>query len=1161
LKYDRIWCGLLLGAAGLCAAADNPISITTACPLSSATAGLPYSVAFSAAPSDLGPYTWTFTFPPNGSPPQGITFSSTGSVSGISSTAGTYPFNVRATSPTGLSAAEPCSLTVLPAAFGFTTTSLPNATASQPYSTAVGVAGGTSPYFYAATGLPDGLEISTTGNISGTASTPGQYLVGIVVTDATETRISQVFQLTVDPPFSIITPTLMNGSVGQPYFQQIAVSPGGVLPYTFIASGLPNGLSMTLKGMLSGTPSQAGTFTITITVFDAVNKSISSDLPITIYSAPAITTSSPLAPATAGQSYQTMLSASGGVGPYVYFILTGGVPGLTLGLDGTLSGIPTTAGTFNLLVQVIDQLRNNTNKSLTLVVNAGSQPLSVAPGSLQFSSNVGAAQGPQNLTVTSGGTASVPFSIAIDDGKGGPAPWLKVNSLKGQTPGIVHVSQVPTTMPQGSYTARLRFSSSSSTSTVDVPAMLTLSDSPPSLTVAPTLLNFTTRSNAPRTFTGSFAIANTGGGPPVAVSVAPVGKSSWVTGVKQSAATVQPGQPVIATITLNSAGLATRLYNDTIRVTASAGLVKGFFDVPLDLAVTDPGPQMMVLTKGVRFDTRQGNTTSRVEQVPVNNFGDNGTVVNWTAQAIRGADLVILTTPSGMSTPSNPSSFGVQLGSTAAATSGGKYALIAVTDSQGFTDYVSVVAAVADAGSAPIPDPDPEGMLFVGTAGGTPPAVQQTTVNTTSSAPVNFVTAASTDDGASWLSASPSSGTTSQSNPAKVTVSVDPSKLAQGVYTGQVDVAVGSIVRTLDINFLVKALGTVADSGGSRAAACTGSSLVLAQTGLIDNFSVPAGWPAMLAAQLTDNCGNPMADATMYASFSNGDPPLTLTADPQSATYTATWQPTGTAAQMTVTINATSASLGSAQVQFSGAVSPNNDVLPSQALAGLLNNFSPQPGVGLAPGTVSSVYGSNLATVTMAANIAPLPTIFNGVQVLVSGRPAPIYYVSGGQVNIQIPSELPVNKPAQIILASDNKYSLPQDVFLNTFAPGVLTYTGTTTLVAAHGANQAQFVDAAHPAQRGEVLVAYLVGMGATSPAVVSGTVSPSSPLAQVPGGAQVTVAGQNANVGFAGLTPTFVGLYQVNFTVPLGVQPGMLDVIITQGGISSNTTQLLVGN
>jgi uncharacterized protein (TIGR03437 family) len=88
----------------------------------------------------------------------------------------------------------------------------------------------------------------------------------------------------------------------------------------------------------------------------------------------------------------------------------------------------------------------------------------------------------------------------------------------------------------------------------------------------------------------------------------------------------------------------------------------------------------------------------------------------------------------------------------------------------------------------------------------------------------------------------------------------------------------------------------------------------------------------------------------------------------------------------------------------------------------------------------------------------------------------------------------------------------------------------------------------------------YLAGMGATSPAVASSLTAPGTePLARVTTPATVTVDGQDAAIGYAGLTPFGIGLYQINFVVPMNARTGNLDVIVRQGDAVSNTTRLPV--
>ncbi len=123
-------------------------------------------------------------------------------------------------------------------------------------------------------------------------------------------------------------------------------------------------------------------------------------------------------------------------------------------------------------------------------------------------------------------------------------------------------------------------------------------------------------------------------------------------------------------------------------------------------------------------------------------------------------------------------------------------------------------------------------------------------------------------------------------------------------------------------------------------------------------------------------------------------------------------------------------------------------------------------------------------------------------------------------------------------------------------APGVVAFPDGS-LVAQHA--DYSLVSSTSPAKPGEALVIYLVGMGATTVGVPSGAASPADPLAVTSNNATVTIDGQTAQTVFTGLTPGGVGLYQINLTVPPTAKAGKLSVVISQAGVTTNPTTLLV--
>jgi hypothetical protein len=249
-----------------------------------------------------------------------------------------------------------------PSKLVISTVSLPYGTAGAAYNTSIAASGGTTPYTYNATGLPNGLSINhTTGAITGTpaVSAEGTSPVTATVTDSTQpTAQSATANLSVTiaapPPSKLVitTASLPSGTAGVAYSASIAAS-GGTTPYTYNATGLPSGLSINhTTGAITGTPavSAVGTSPVTATVTDSTlptAQSASVNLSVTIAAAPpppppsklVITTVS-LPSGTAGVAYSASITASGGTTPYTYNA-TGLPNGLSINhTTGAITGTP-----------------------------------------------------------------------------------------------------------------------------------------------------------------------------------------------------------------------------------------------------------------------------------------------------------------------------------------------------------------------------------------------------------------------------------------------------------------------------------------------------------------------------------------------------------------------------------------------------------------------------------------------------------------------------------------------------------------------------------------------------------------------------------------------------------------------------------------------------
>lgn len=165
------------------------------------------------------------------------------------------------------------------------------------------------------------------------------------------------FTVALVPTIVVNPATIPGAGVGQAYLQSFSGS-GGAAPYTFSVSAgsLPAGLSLNAAtGILSGTPSAAGTFNFTVSATDA-SASPGPFLGTRAYTLdvaqPTITINpTTLSDPKAATSYSQTITASGGIGPYTYTLTAGALPaGLTLSGTGTISGTPTAGGTFNFTV-------------------------------------------------------------------------------------------------------------------------------------------------------------------------------------------------------------------------------------------------------------------------------------------------------------------------------------------------------------------------------------------------------------------------------------------------------------------------------------------------------------------------------------------------------------------------------------------------------------------------------------------------------------------------------------------------------------------------------------------------------------------------------------------------------------------------------------------
>ena len=418
-----------------------PVITTTTLP--DGVTGTAYNQTLTA--TGTTPITWTLE---SGSLPTGLTLSEAGVIFGTPTVANIFSFTVKATNSAG-NDTKVLNITVT-APPVITTTTLPNGITGTVYNQTL-TATGTTPITWSleSGNLPTGLTLSAAGVISGTPTEANTFNFTVKATNSVGSDTKALSIVVTAPPI-ITTTALPNGITNTIYNQTLTAIGTTPITWSLESGNLPTGLTLSAAGVISGTPTAAGTSNFTVKATNSVGNDTKA-LSIVVNAPPVITTTT-LPSGLSGTAYSAQLAATGSA-PITWSLESGNLPtGLTLSTAGLISGTSTATGTSNFTVKATNSVGSDT-KALSITINT----TAVAPVI--------------TTTTLPNGTTGTAYSAPISATGTAPITWsLTSGSLPvGLTlSGAGVISGTPTTTGTFNFTVKAENSAGSDTKALSI---------------------------------------------------------------------------------------------------------------------------------------------------------------------------------------------------------------------------------------------------------------------------------------------------------------------------------------------------------------------------------------------------------------------------------------------------------------------------------------------------------------------------------------------------------------------------------------------------------------------------------------------------------------------------------------------------------------------
>ena len=792
----------------------------------------------------------------------------------------------------------------------------------------------------------------------------------------------------------------------------------------------------------------------------------------------------------------------------------------------------------------------------------------VSAQTLNFTGMAGAAAPSPQVVNLSSSVPGLSFSAVTN------APWLSVTPSSGSIPASVQVTAAPSQLSAQNYTGMVTIAVPNATpSTQVVSVNFSVSAAPSGILAAST-------SSLPFSFTqGSsssslpIVVSNQGAG---SISFQATASTSsggnWLT-LAGGSGTLTPLSPATLTVTATPGTLAVGTYSGAISINSPNTGQR--LTVQVTMAITAPVQKILLSQLGFTFTAVAEGGSVPTQSLGILNTG--GGELNYSVQSVTtsgGSWLKLSATSGTVVRPFLDVSF-VNIGVNADSLAPGTYYGQVQVSSGGATNSPQsalVVLTVLPAGSDPGPDVRPTGLVFIGVEGGGNPGSQSVLITDLASAPTSFAAVASyVPPATGWLAYQPADATIAPNSPVQIEVQPNLAGLPSGSQRAYLNLAFAEGQPVVNVLAVIAPAGTTTsarESGGRAVANCTPSQLVPQFTQVGFGSTTALGYPAALIVQVVDNCGSPVTTGSVIASFDNGDTPVPLVSL-QDGTWTNSWQPAHSTANVTVSLAANSDGL-TGQTKSDPLTLSLGQATPIFSTGPL--TAATQTEGRLAPGDVVLIRGANLADGQKSSTSA-LETSLAGASLAIGTTLAQLLYVDSTQIIGLVPSGVvPTSQPGFAVSRDQSVGVSSSSTTISSTNPAILTTDGSGQgqgVIYQLSGTAASLANTSNPVAAGNQVIIYCTGLGATNssgvainlPAVTIGGVTAPVTYAGLAQPQQYPSTGAPMILG--GVTSLALGgLYQITATVPAGLTTGPAAVTITSAGQSSQSgvTMMVTG-